>query len=289
MPGKFKKQKDCPFIMIPKSLLKSSISCPAKIVYFIMLERYSLSEKNGWVTDEGGTYIILTCKDIMNFISCSKSSAIKALAELEKEGFIKRKHQGRGLPDLIFLTDKAPHRRFNIVAQNKDPKENEFNTSEGMENKPLEDENSDPNNNNINNNKINKNNINYSFISFSHITAEERKEYKEKIKINVSYDALITDRPKEKVDEIIDAMVDALSISKEYVEIGNIIVPSEELKERVLSMNQSHIEYICDGLTNNTTDIKNMSAYLLACIYRATAHINLHYMSMVNHDMKHNN
>jgi hypothetical protein len=32
-----------------------------------------------------------------------------------------------------------------------------------------------------------------------------------------------------------------------------------------------------------------MSAYLLACIYRATAHINLHYMSMVNHDMKHNN
>ncbi len=107
--------------------------------------------------------------------------------------------------------------------------------------------------------------------------------------MNIDYDVLIVDRPKDIIDEIVEAMTDALSISSECVPIGNISVPKEELKKRILSMNQFHIEYICDSLQKNTTEIKNISAYLLSCIYKASSHINLHYLSMVNHDKKYNN
>lgn len=289
MPEKLKNKNECPFIMIPKSVLKSTLSPCAKLVYFAMLERYALSEKNNWLTDEGETYIILTCKDIMEFLHCSKSLAVKTLSELEYEGYIKRKRQGRGFPDLIFLTDKVPHKKLVLGVKNKDLKENKNNTSDGIKIIPQEDINSDPNKNNINNNKINKNKTNDSFISFSHISAEERTEYKKQIKSNIDYDVLIAERRKDIIDEIVEAMTDALSISSEYVEIGNITVPKEELKKRILSMNQFHIEYICDSLQKNTTEIKNISAYLLSCIYKASSHINLHYLSMVNHDIKYNN
>lgn len=289
MPEKLKNKHECPFIMIPKSVLKSTLSPCAKIVYFAMLERYTLSEKNNWVTDEGETYIILACKDIMEILHCSKSLAVKTLAELEYEGYIKRKHQGRGFPDLIFLTDKFPHKKLVLSVKNKHLKENKNNTSDGIKLIPQEDINSDPNKNNINNNKINKNKTKNSFISFSHISAEERKEYKEFIKLNIDYDVLISQRQREIIDEIVEAMLDALSRTSEYVSIGNITVPREELKKRILSMNQFHIEYIYDSLQKNTTEIKNISSYLLSCIYKASSHINLHYLSKVNHDRKYRN
>ena len=277
---------ECPFIMIPKSVLKSPLSPAAKVVYFAMIERFGLSSKNGWVTIEGETYIILSCKEIQEILFCSKSTAVKTLAELEYEGYITRKHQGRGFPDLIFLTNKIPHKKLILSVKNKDLKGSENHTQRGIKNIPQEDLNLVPNKNNNNKNKIIKNKNNYSFIPFSHISAEERKEYKEFVKENISYDALIGDRRKEIIDEIVNAMVDALSMNCETVPIGKISVTKEELNRRILNMNQFHIEYICDSLQKNTSNIKNMSAYLLSCIYRATSVINVHYDSMVRYDLK---
>lgn len=286
MPEIKNKKHECPFIMIPKSVLKTSLSPAAKIVYFAMLERFTLSSKNEWVTDKGETYIILSCKEIQEILFCSKSTAVKTLAELEYTGYIKRKHQGRGYPDLIFLTNKIPHKKLMLSVKNKHLKENENNTSSGVKNIPQEDLKLVPNKNNNNKNKIIKNKNNYSFIPFSHISAQEREEYKEFVKENISYNALILDRRKEIIDEIVNAMVDALSMNCQNVSIGKISVTKEELNKRILNMNQSHIEYICDSLQKNTSSIKNMSAYLLSCIYRATSVINIHYDSMVRYDLK---
>lgn len=286
MPKNEIKKHECPFIMIPKSVLKSPLSPSAKVTYFAMIERFGLSHKNAWVTDDGETYIVLTCKDIEETLFCSKSTAVKTLAELEYTGYIKRKHQGRGYPDLIFLTNKIPHKKLILSVKNKDLKGIENNTSHGINFTPQEDLNSAPNKNNNNKNKIIKNKNNYSFIPFSHIRAEEREEYKEFVKENISYDALITDRRKEIIDEIVIAMVDALSMNCETVPIGKISVPKEELNRRILNMNQSHVEYIYDGLQRNKSNIKNMAGYLLSCIYRATSVINVHYDSMVRCDLK---
>ena len=52
------------FYRIPKVLIKDSrfkdISAEAKILYGLLLDRMSLSAKNGWLDQEGRVYIVYT-------------------------------------------------------------------------------------------------------------------------------------------------------------------------------------------------------------------------------------
>ncbi|MDO4974679.1 MAG: replication initiator protein A, partial [Eubacteriales bacterium] len=57
------------FYRIPKVLFTerrfSSISAEAKVLYGLLLDRMSLSARNGWLDDEGRVYIIFSVEDIM--------------------------------------------------------------------------------------------------------------------------------------------------------------------------------------------------------------------------------
>ena len=48
-----------------------------------MLDRMSLSMKNGWLDDENRAYIIYTIDNIREDLGCSKEKAVKVLAELD--------------------------------------------------------------------------------------------------------------------------------------------------------------------------------------------------------------
>ena len=90
------------FYRIPKVLFTDSrfkdISAEAKILYGLLLDRMSLSAKNGWLDQEGRVYIVYTVEDIMDALSCASQKAMKLLNELdEKCGLIERK---RNVPHL---------------------------------------------------------------------------------------------------------------------------------------------------------------------------------------------
>ena len=92
------------FYRIPKALFTDerfrSISAEAKVLYGILLDRMSLSQKNGWLDDTDRVYIIFTTQDIMDAIDCADQKATKLLSELEqKAGLIERKRQGLGKPN----------------------------------------------------------------------------------------------------------------------------------------------------------------------------------------------
>ena len=59
------------------------LSSDAKLLYGLMLDRMSLSMKNGWLDDENRAYIIYTVDAIMEDLGCGKDKAIKVLAELD--------------------------------------------------------------------------------------------------------------------------------------------------------------------------------------------------------------
>ena len=98
------------FYRVPKLLIKDSrfrgISSDAKLLYGLMLERMSLSIKNGWLDDKNRAYIIYTIDSVMEDLCCGKEKAVKILSELDNKkgiGLIERVRRGLGKPDLIYV------------------------------------------------------------------------------------------------------------------------------------------------------------------------------------------
>ncbi|MGY3664470.1 MAG: DUF6017 domain-containing protein [Roseburia sp. 1XD42-69] len=98
------------FYRVPRLLIKDErfkgLSSDAKLLYGLMLDRMSLSMKNGWLDDENRAYIIYTIENIREDLGCSKEKAVKVLAELDASkgiGLIEKIRRGLGKPDIIYV------------------------------------------------------------------------------------------------------------------------------------------------------------------------------------------
>ncbi len=69
------------FYRIPKVLFTderfAGLTCEAKVLYGLMLDRMSLSVRNGWLDDDGKVFIIFRIDDICELIGCASQKAVK--------------------------------------------------------------------------------------------------------------------------------------------------------------------------------------------------------------------
>ena len=95
------------FYRIPKALFQEprfqDLSTDAKTLYGILLDRMSLSVKNGWLDEQNRVFIIFTIEDVKRALCCADNKATKLLRELEEYSLIERKRRGLGKPDLIYV------------------------------------------------------------------------------------------------------------------------------------------------------------------------------------------
>ena len=98
------------FYRVPRLMIKDErfkgLSSDAKLLYGLMLDRMSLSMKNGWLDDENRAYIIYTIDNIREDLGCSKEKAVKVLAELDANkgiGLVEKIRRGLGKPDIIYV------------------------------------------------------------------------------------------------------------------------------------------------------------------------------------------
>ena len=98
------------FYRIPKVLFTAecfkSLSCEAKVLYGLLLDRMSLSIKNRWFDEEDRVYIIFTVEEIMELMCCKTQKAVKLMKELDSEGgigLIEKKRLGLGKPNVIYV------------------------------------------------------------------------------------------------------------------------------------------------------------------------------------------
>ena len=80
-----------------------SLSIAAKMLYGVLLDRMSLSMKNGWFDEDNRVYIIYQIGEIMEDLGFTKKKAIDLLQELEGFGLLEKKRRGRGLPNILFV------------------------------------------------------------------------------------------------------------------------------------------------------------------------------------------
>ena len=92
-----------PYLPFARFLLKADLSMTAKIVYSLLLDRMTLSQKNGWADDAGHSFIIYPVERIAEDIDRSQTSVKSALTELSAKGLIERRRPTFSAPNRIYV------------------------------------------------------------------------------------------------------------------------------------------------------------------------------------------
>ena len=112
--------------------------------------------------------------------------------------------------------------------------------------------------------------------------------YTELVKQNISYDILRHDCKKSEeqlLDEIVAIVAGFLSMPRETALIGGVKYPYQYVRNRFLLLDDAHIRYVLECFRKNTTEVRNIKAYLLSSMLNATNTIDLYYQAKAQHDL----
>lgn len=319
-----KESEQFKFFRIPKELITnpkfSKLSSDAKLLYGLMLDKMSLSQKNNWFDKHNRVYIIYTIDEIMEELNRSNGTCTKILAELDTVkgiGLIERKKQGLGKPDLIYVKNFISIQKEDYIGENTPSQEMQHSNISTCKNrttvpsnstsKEMENLHSQTCNNSISRNvitspadmqNVNGNNTNTNYTDMTennsiHLSSRmDENEYItaliELIKKNIEYDHHMRYESvhfQELYEELFQIMCDAVCIKRDYVKIGKDNVPYELVKNKFLKLNSMHLRYVIDCLDNTTSNIFDINSYLLKTLYNAPSTINFYYKQKVQHDM----
>ena len=105
------------FYQFPQWLLKEpykELGEKAKLVYMLIFDRKSLSEKNKWHDENGDIYVYFPIEEFMEVLSCSRQSVVNAKKELVEIGLIKEVRQGVNKPNRLYINGSLKTRRQEV-------------------------------------------------------------------------------------------------------------------------------------------------------------------------------
>lgn len=92
-----------PFIPLPHFIIAGEYSVNAKLLYGLLLGRTQLSQREGWVSEEGNVYIIYSICQMAKALNRSERTILTTLCELENAGLLRRERRGRNRPNRLYL------------------------------------------------------------------------------------------------------------------------------------------------------------------------------------------
>ena len=258
------------YFRIPKALFQDhrfrQLSTDARTLYGILLDRMSLSAKNGWLDEQGRVYIIYTVREVQESLCCAEHKAVKLFRELEDIDLIERKRRGLGRPSLIYVKDfssglpkaqvqNCPNSNSGaaesaILVQPK-PQANKTDKNKTEMNKP------DP---------IHSGNIREQLEDYFYQALE------------VELLLRLCPDDEDTIYQIVDMLVDTCSTKRKMLRIAGDDKPTEVVRSRLKKLNADHIRFVLESLAENTAPVRNMKQYLLAMLYNAPTTMNLYYI-----------
>lgn len=91
------------FIPLPRFILKRELTLNAKLLYGLLLNRTTLSKKNGWEDENGNVFVIYTIRQMAEDLDCSERTVKTVLSALECDGLIRRVRRGWNQANRIFV------------------------------------------------------------------------------------------------------------------------------------------------------------------------------------------
>ena len=298
------------FYRIPRQLITGDLfkrlSTDAKLLYGLLLDRMGLSVKNGWYDDLGRVYIYYTLSEIQEDLNCGHDKAVKLLSELDTGkgfGLIERVKQGQGRPTKIYVkrfTTKAvpppppepeqePPPRLPVIGS-ADFGKAEVKTSDYQKSRLRETRSPDFGKSagsyikSIQTDPIQLNPSIHPSPSPLCGTMMDRYDCRREVEENIDYTILCERYGREDMDEMAELITDVLCTNRSTFRIGGEDLPAAQVKSRFYKLDSGHLEYVFDCLRKNTTQIRNIRAYLLTALYNAPATISNYYQAEVQHD-----
>ena len=283
------------FYRVPKALFTDEhlceLSTDAKLLYGILLDRMYLSASNGWRDKESRVYIVFTIDEIKDSLRCAEKKAIKLLDELDSAGLIERKRQGLGKPNLIYVKNfiPTPPKGQFLNCQNDNSGTVKSTTPELSE--------AQGSNTYVNNTEINDTDFNpipsaplpraRARDSIRYDAMAEQNSMREYLKERLEIEILKQSHPfyEKELDEIFEIILDTLCSHRQTIRVAGEEKPLEIVKSVFMKLDSSNIEYALDCLKTNTTEVRNIRAYILTTLYNTPQTMSNYYSSLVHHDM----
>lgn len=291
------------FYRIPKALFTDptfhQLSVEAKLLYGLMLDRIGLSVRSGWVDEFGRVYIYFTHADIQEQLQCGHNKAVRLLKELDQGmGLIRRKRQGQGKPDRIYVMNFVSAMEVRISDYgNSEPEDFPENAEAENQNAPKGNSDGEtscfetsgpPKSGHLDHPKPDANKNDDTKNDFSDIESihpiypkMDTMDGTALLREKWGYPALLDSYSAETLDGLILLGADVLSTTAPTLRIGGQALPTKQVQQRLLSLDITHIDYVLECFQKTTTPIRNIRAYLLTALYNAPNTIDAYYENQV--------
>lgn len=244
------------FYQIPAVLLEDDeykkISDTAKILYGILLSRLAMSKKNNWIEeDTNRVYILYNRNDIAKKMGRSPNTISNAMNQLLEVGLIKRKRQGQGKADMLYVMNFSS-REHNKKIDMPCKEEKEVSVSSDQPHSFYENREE----------KVYTNDIDIPSPQ------NKRTAYREIIKKQVDYEILRqSSYDMNIIDNIVEVMLNVYASQKECINISGDMIPLNEVINRLKRINFTHVQYVMECIGKSITSIHRPNNYLLAALY----------------------
>lgn len=271
-----------------------------------MLDRMSLSIRNGWLDDDNRAYIFFTTNDVMEQMCCGTEKATKMLTELDSEKgirLIERVKQGQGKPAIIYLKkfyeleDTARSTKLSEI-ESQDFQESKVKTFENRKTRlseieSLEFRKSKCNYNNINNTDINYiypiNQDNYNIQNSDTQTEEEwidrYTKTVDEIKTQIDYDYLINHAECDIVDEVVNIMAEVMTVYRPKYKIEGDFIEYNAVVNKFRQITAQKLEICLLAYSRKIQRIKNPKAYWISTLYNIPLTSGIVLQNMINSDI----
>ena len=263
---------------------------------YTVMSNYHLKDKTITLKAKGLLSMMLSLPDDWNYTTRGLARICKEgvdaigtiLRELEKAGYIVR-HQTRDRNGRMAETEY-------VIYERPQPNTDSPCSEEPYTESPCTENPAQLNTNRLNTNLSSTESINPSIRPLrgsdrsEAMSIQRMDTYRDIIRDNIGYDRLMDDsRYNDTLPEIVELITDTICGSRKSIRIAGADYPIEAVRSRLLQLNQEHIEFVMDAMQRNTTQIKNMKAYLLTALYNAPLTITSSYQSQASYDAAHRN
>lgn len=307
------------FYRMPKILFIddyfSTISCEAKVLYGLLLDRATLSKSNNWIDELGRVYVFFKQTEAMEMLNIKKNKVIAIFKELEDIGLLIRKKQGQGKPTRLYVLDFSSHTdeensKTNEVVSDDEEQTSDENikkevkrlekqtsefqtssngtkkvvkrlekqTSKGLKNKPLS-------SNYINKTEMNKTESIYLSSNANQPTSKNNENINDRLidrynnavnKVKKQIEyGYLIENYEKSTIDLIVSLIADVYVDDSSISVNGRTIVAEQVRTEYAKLTQEHIEFVLESIANTKTKIKNIRTYLQSCLYNAYHTMNI--------------